>query len=119
METANHLYGVTMMEQGVSAIVSVTFGDIADSQSDRELGDAIARRRNRIDRTESVREILADDAQVDSGMRFSIGPAETSDDANRADAPDVADAADVSDADGSAVPLSTEAEQKRGMEAQQ
>ena len=104
METANHLYGVTMMEQGVSAIVSVTFGDIADSQSDRELGDAIARRRNRIDRTESVREILADDEQVSSGMRFSIEPS---------------DASDASDAADSVAPLSTDAEQKRGMEAQQ
>ncbi len=50
METANHLYGVTMMEQGVSSIVSVSFGDVADTQSDAELGRAIADRRRAVDR---------------------------------------------------------------------
>jgi len=119
METANHLYGVTMMEQGVSAIVSVTFGDVADSQSDRELGDAIARRRRRIERTESVREILADDQQTDSGMRFTIEPGEevVGADADGSDAD--GSAADGSAADGSAAPLSTDVQPQRGMEAEQ
>jgi chromosome segregation protein len=45
METANHLYGVTMMEEGVSSIVSVSFQDVAQTQSDAELGRAIASRR--------------------------------------------------------------------------
>ena len=49
METANHLYGVTMMEPGCSSIVSVSFHDVADSQSDRELGNAIASRRQKLD----------------------------------------------------------------------
>ncbi len=50
METANHLYGVTMMEQGVSSLVSVSFQDVADSLDDEELGRAIAQRRHRLDR---------------------------------------------------------------------
>ena len=45
METANHLYGVTMMEPGCSSIVSVSFHDVAESQSDQELAGAIAARR--------------------------------------------------------------------------
>ncbi len=49
METANHLYGVTMMEPGVSSIVSVSFHDVAETQSDQDLGDAIASRRRRLD----------------------------------------------------------------------
>ena len=52
METANHLYGVTMMEPGCSNIVSVSFHDVADSQSDRELGNAIASRRSMVDSVE-------------------------------------------------------------------
>ncbi len=49
METANHLYGVTMMEPGVSNIVSVSFHDVAETQSDQDLRDAIARRRRDLD----------------------------------------------------------------------
>jgi len=49
METANHLYGVTMMEPGVSNIVSVSFHDVAETRSDQDLGDAIARRRRNLD----------------------------------------------------------------------
>ena len=49
METANHLYGVTMMEPGVSNIVSVSFHDVAETQSDQDLGDVIARRRRHLD----------------------------------------------------------------------
>nr|MEE4269739.1 chromosome segregation protein SMC [Candidatus Krumholzibacteria bacterium] len=52
METANHLYGVTMMEPGCSNIVSVSFNDVADSQSDRDLGNAIANRRQMVDTVE-------------------------------------------------------------------
>lgn len=49
METANHLYGVTMMEPGASSIVSVSFHDVALTQSDQELGGAIARKRLEVD----------------------------------------------------------------------
>ncbi len=49
METANHLYGVTMMEPGCSSIVSVSFNDVASTQSDHELGNAIANRRQDVD----------------------------------------------------------------------
>jgi hypothetical protein len=49
METANHLYGVTMMEPGVSDIVSVSFHDVAETQSDQELAGAIADQRKRLD----------------------------------------------------------------------
>ncbi|MBK8166524.1 MAG: chromosome segregation protein SMC [bacterium] len=49
METANHLYGVTMMEPGCSSIVSVSFHDVALTQSDQELGGAIARKRLEVD----------------------------------------------------------------------
>ncbi len=49
METANHLYGVTMMEPGCSSIVSVSFHDVEMTQSDQELGGAIARKRKEVD----------------------------------------------------------------------
>jgi chromosome segregation protein len=49
METANHLYGVTMMEPGCSSIVSVSFHDVSLTQSDQELGGAIARKRREVD----------------------------------------------------------------------
>jgi len=55
METANHLYGVTMMEPGCSSIVSVNFHDVAETQSDQELGRAIADRRKNLDRKEETR----------------------------------------------------------------
>ncbi|MBD3222401.1 chromosome segregation protein SMC [bacterium] len=42
METANHLYGVTMMERGCSSIVSVSFQDVASTATDTELAGAIA-----------------------------------------------------------------------------
>jgi chromosome segregation protein len=59
METANHLYGVTMMERGVSSIVSVTFKDVAASQSDTELAGAIASRRQDVDSEENRRAAAA------------------------------------------------------------
>ena len=55
METANHLYGVTMMEPGISNIVSVSFHDVAETQSDQELSKAIADRRREIDRKRDER----------------------------------------------------------------
>jgi chromosome segregation protein len=55
METANHLYGVTMMEPGCSNIVSVSFHDVAATQSDKELGRVISDKRNSIDSSEEVR----------------------------------------------------------------
>ena len=55
METANHLYGVTMMEPGCSSIVSVSFRDVAESQSDDQLAGAIAARRAAVDQTENSR----------------------------------------------------------------
>ena len=57
METANHLYGVTMMEPGCSSIVSVSFHDVAATQSDKELGRAIADRRQNVDKVETSREL--------------------------------------------------------------
>jgi len=56
METANHLYGVTMMEPGCSSIVSVSFHDVAATQSDKELGNAIANKRSAIDSSEEARQ---------------------------------------------------------------
>jgi chromosome segregation protein len=49
METANHLYGVTMMERGCSSIVSVSFQDVAATHSDTELAGAIATARAAVD----------------------------------------------------------------------
>ncbi len=71
METANHLYGVTMMEQGCSSIVSVTFDDVADTQSDTDLGQAIATRRHELDRRETVKAILSDDDSAPA-VRFTM-----------------------------------------------
>ncbi len=61
METANHLYGVTMMEPGVSSIVSVSFHDVAQTRSDQDLGDAIANRRRRLDEKAGPVEAVLDD----------------------------------------------------------
>ncbi len=62
METANHLYGVTMMEPGVSSIVSVSFHDVAQTRGDQDLGDAIANRRRRLDeKAGPVDAVLADE----------------------------------------------------------
>jgi len=65
METANHLYGVTMMEPGCSSIVSVSFDDVAQTQSDQELGVAIASRRKAVDEDENLRTLAlgVDDQQ--------------------------------------------------------
>ncbi|MEN8007111.1 MAG: hypothetical protein ABFS42_08850, partial [Candidatus Krumholzibacteriota bacterium] len=64
METANHLYGVTMMEPGCSSIVSVSFHDVAATQSDQELGRAIADRRKSVDKVEVNRALELEEAAV-------------------------------------------------------
>jgi len=55
METANHLYGVTMMERGCSSIVSVSFQDVATSTTDQDLAGAIASARDSVDAREAAR----------------------------------------------------------------
>ncbi len=72
METANHLYGVTMMEEGVSSLVSVSFADVADSQDDAALGRAIASRRRQIDATEEEKAVMAAAAGDDLSIRISL-----------------------------------------------
>jgi chromosome segregation protein len=62
METANHLYGVTMMERGCSSIVSVSFNDVAETRSDQELAGAIASRRHEVDRDEEQRQVVDEDS---------------------------------------------------------
>ena len=74
METANHLYGVTMMEPGCSSIVSVNFHDVAETQSDQELSRAIADRRRNLDRKEETRvlafvdESVPEEAEIESAL---------------------------------------------------
>jgi len=65
METANHLYGVTMMEKGCSSIVSVSFNDVAQTRSDRELAGAIATRREQVDAEAQARRLVEDPRQAD------------------------------------------------------
>ena len=73
MEIANHLYGVTMMEEGVSSLVSVSFQDVADSESDADLGRAIATRRRQIDETEEEKAVMAAaGGGADTTMRFAL-----------------------------------------------
>ena len=63
MEAANHLYGITMMEKGVSSLVSVNFQDVAEAaDDDLALGKAIAARRHEIDMVEN--EISSEEADV-------------------------------------------------------
>ena len=72
METANHLYGVTMMEEGVSSLVSVSFDDVAGSEGDAELGRAIAKRRSQIDVVEEEKAVMAAAAGDDMPLRISL-----------------------------------------------
>jgi chromosome segregation protein len=65
METANHLYGVTMMEPGVSNIVSVSFHDVAETQSDQELAGAIADKRRKLDKAKPIE--VGDNEVMDLG----------------------------------------------------
>ncbi len=76
METANHLYGVTMMEPGCSNIVSVSFHDVAATQSDHELGNVIANKRLTIDSSEEAREAEERKNNPQERMDFN-GPAAT------------------------------------------
>jgi chromosome segregation protein len=80
METANHLYGVTMMEPGCSNIVSVSFQDVADSQSDHELGNAIASRRSQVDSQEDRKALEAGQGSMnfdDEAGEEEVAEAET------------------------------------------
>jgi len=116
METANHLYGVTMMEEGVSSLVSVTFRDVAEAGSDADLGQAIAARRRQIDETAEERAVLAAaGADVVTAGRFVLdaggddaADAEAADD----DAPAARDGGGEgpADPDAAATPLAMEAE---------
>jgi len=72
METANHLYGVTMMEEGVSNLVSVSFSDVAASRDDAELGHAIARRRREIDDHATEAAVAAAPPGDDHAVRFDL-----------------------------------------------
>jgi len=76
METANHLYGVTMMEEGVSNLVSVSFSDVAASRDDTELGKVIARRRRELDDREIENAVTAGNitpfGESDHEVRFSM-----------------------------------------------
>ena len=65
METANHLYGVTMMERGCSSIVSVSFAEVVDTASDTELAGAIATARHAVDRREDATTSSASPASGD------------------------------------------------------
>jgi chromosome segregation protein len=67
METANHLYGVTMMERGCSSIVSVSFNDVAATRSDQELAGAIASRRQDVDLAEESRQAGAPEQAAADG----------------------------------------------------
>ena len=87
METANHLYGVTMMEPGCSSIVSVSFQDVAATQSDKELGKAIADRRQDVDKVESNRVLEFEEAAVAEEVLLEEAvPEEESDDHARDEA---------------------------------
>jgi len=87
METANHLYGVTMMEPGCSSIVSVSFHDVAETQSDTELAGAIAARRRKVDQREEVRaqETLALEAEETVVETIEADEADDGDEAAAAD----------------------------------
>ena len=66
METANHLYGVTMMEPGCSSIVSVSFHDVEATQSDQELKQAIAERRKNVDKKAGEQTLdFAEEAEIE------------------------------------------------------
>jgi chromosome segregation protein len=83
METANHLYGVTMMEEGVSNLVSVSFKDVAESQDDAALANAIAKRRREVDDHVAEEAVVADDeavsAAADHEMRFDMADVQVED----------------------------------------
>ncbi len=77
METANHLYGVTMMEPGCSSIVSVSFHDVAETQSDQELSRAIAERRQAVDKNEPDQTLaFAEETAADPAGDEAVSEAE-------------------------------------------
>ncbi len=83
METANHLYGVTMMERGCSSIVSVSFNDVAESRDDRELAGAIASARDAVDQREQSHQAeLGDDPVAEE-----VEVVEETEEAEEAEAP--------------------------------
>ncbi len=90
METANHLYGVTMMEPGCSNIVSVSFNDVAETQSDKELSNAIASKRQAVDSNEKLRNATQgpDKRQDELALAESVAEsvAESSDELSGAEA---------------------------------
>ncbi len=94
METANHLYGVTMMEPGCSNIVSVSFHDVAATQNDKELGNLIAQKRLNIDEGEEVR--IREERKGQERLDFNVALEENVDakndlagnDSNNPDNPD-------------------------------
>jgi len=75
MEIANHLYGVTMMERGCSSIVSVSFQDVAESQSDQDLAQSIASARETVDVREAARKKEIEGEELD----FQGGAADMAD----------------------------------------
>ncbi len=105
METANHLYGVTMMEAGCSSIVSVSFHDVALTQNDQELGGAIARKRKEVDeatqsqRSQALLETIAAADAAEQAAEAALAAADAVAESVDLDA----DAAAVSDADVEAV----------------
>jgi hypothetical protein len=73
---------VTMMEPGCSNIVSVSFNDVAETQSDKELSNAIASKRKAVDSNEKLRnatqgpdkrqdELALDESVAESGDESS------------------------------------------------
>ncbi len=113
METANHLYGVTMMEPGCSSIVSVSFHDVAMTQSDQELGGAIARKRREVDdsaqaaRGQALLDTIAAAEAAEAAAEAALAAADVSvaidaaqDAVDEMDAVEELDAVDDADADG-------------------
>jgi len=113
METANHLYGVTMMEPGCSSIVSVSFHDVAMTQSDQELGGAIARKRREVDdsaqaaRGQALLDTIAAAEAAEAAAEAALAAADVAvaidaaqDAVDEMDAVEELDAVDDADADG-------------------
>jgi len=76
METANHLYGVTMMEPGCSSIVSVSFHDVAETQSDQELSQAIAERRQNVDKKVDAQALAFEEEKAEEPAEETVSEPE-------------------------------------------
>jgi hypothetical protein len=76
METANHLYGVTMMEPGCSSIVSVSFHDVAETQSDQELSRAIAERRQNVDQKADAQALAFEEEKAEEPAEETVSEPE-------------------------------------------